>query len=86
MQGLWPAVCLRRHQGRDYRGATEPGGTFTLREDRLAWHLPRGRRQYSVVDALYRHLLCATAGEVDQAVVEIAQAVGAPAGRVGQPS
>jgi cysteine sulfinate desulfinase/cysteine desulfurase-like protein len=26
------------------------------------------------------------AGKVDQAVVEIAQAVGAPAGRVGQPN
>src|SRR6266436_6731726 len=53
MQGLWPAVYLRRHQARDYRGATDPGGTLTLREDLLAWHLPRGRRQYSMAHKFY---------------------------------
>jgi len=51
LQDLWPAVRLRRHQARDYRGAMDPGGTFTLREDLLAWHVPHGRCQYPISDS-----------------------------------
>ena len=58
LQGLWPTVYLRRHQGCDDRGATAPGGALTLRAALLAWPVPCGRRQDAMAQALYRPLLC----------------------------
>jgi len=58
LQGVWPAICLRREQPRSGRRTTDPGRTLALRENLSTWHLPCGGRQYPVAHALYRQLLC----------------------------